>query len=78
MKEITFNAVYRGKRSRFVISEVSGGGGAWHLLIDNYYFGSFAFIGDRWIFLPQNDDYFTPEQVAILEGQLTKHQAKAQ
>lgn len=73
MKEITFNAQYQGKRCSFVISEVSGGNGAWFLYIDNYYKGSFAFIGDRWVFHPQNDDYFTPEQVAILEGQLTAH-----
>lgn len=73
MKEITFNAVYRGKRSRFVISPVSGGNGAWHLLVDNFYKGSFAMVNDKWVFLPQHDDYFTPEQVAILEGQIAKH-----
>lgn len=73
MKEITFNAVYQGKRSRFVISEVSGGSGKWHLLIDNYYYGSFALIGDKWIFHPQHPEKFTTEQVSILEGQLNKH-----
>lgn len=77
MKEITFNAVYRGKRSRFVISEVSGGSGAWYLYIDGFYKGQFDFRNGKWVFLPQHDNYFTPEQVAILEGQLTAHQAKA-
>lgn len=73
MKEITFNAVYQGKRSRFVISEVSGGNGAWHLTVDNYYKGQFALIGDKWVFHPQHPEKFTPEQVAILEEQINKH-----
>lgn len=73
MKGITFTAKYQGKRSRFVISEVSGGNGVWHLLVDDFYKGSFALIGERWVFHPQHDDYFTPEQISILEEHLAKH-----
>lgn len=75
MKEITFNAQYLGKRCSFVISEVSGANSTWYLYIDDYFKGKFAFIGDRWVFLPQHEDYFTPAQIAILEEQMRAHQA---
>lgn len=75
MNDITFTAKYQGKRCNFEISPVSGGNGVWHLYIDKYYKGQFSFRKGRWVFLPQRDDYFTPEQVAILEDQLQKHWA---
>lgn len=72
MNKITFTAKYRGKRCSFEISPASGSNGTWHLYIDRYYYGQFAHRG-RWVFLPQDDEAFTKEQIAILEGQLEKH-----
>ncbi|HMI03746.1 MAG TPA: hypothetical protein VK541_14780 [Pedobacter sp.] len=41
MNKYTFKAAYGDKDKTVVISAVSGTGGTCHLLIDNYYFGSF-------------------------------------
>lgn len=72
MQKITFTAKYQGKRSQFEIAPVSGGNGAWYLYVDNYYKGQFSHQGGRWVFLPQDRAAFTPEQVAILEGELNR------
>lgn len=70
MEEIIFNAVYKGKRSEFKISAVSGSNGIWHLYIDNFYYGAFFIYQGDWVFRPQKDDYFTDDQIEKLVNQL--------
>ena len=72
---IEFTAIYKGKKRNFKISCVTGGAGSmWHLYIDKFYKGLFVVYQGKWDFRPQKEDYFTPEQIRILEEQLTKHQ----
>lgn len=72
MNNINFTAFYRGKRRRFEIGPLNVNKSI-HLYIDKFYYGQFDHREGRWVFLPQNDDTFTPEQIAILEGQLERH-----
>lgn len=72
-EEIKFTAVYKGQRQSFVIAQVNGSGGTWFLYIDRFYYGQFFVYQDDWVFRPQDDDTFTPEQIKTLEDQLKKH-----
>ena len=66
MNEIQFTAVLAGKPRDIVIMKVSGGNGVWHLMIDNYYYGKFAYTERGWEFHPQKPEKFTPETVEML------------
>lgn len=71
--EITFSAFYKGKRRCFEIDRIGGTGGMWFLFIDKFYYGSFSIYRCDWVFRPQHDHYFTPDQIDKLEHQLRKY-----
>lgn len=73
MDRLTFTSLYKGQRRQFEISPVSGTGGMYHLYIDKLYFGIFQIRNDAWVFMPQKEGDFTPEQCKILVDRLTEY-----
>ena len=66
MKKYTFLAVYGDEAKRVDITQVSGGNGSHHLMIDGYYRGSFHEESGEWMLNVQIPNW-TPEKEMEME-----------
>ncbi len=77
MNEIQFTAHLGGKDRNVEISAAAGSGGLWHLYIDRYWHGQFAFKNGGWHFSAQFPEKFTPDTVEMLLDKLREfHKGK--
>ena len=67
MNKIRFIAYYGEETKLVELSKPAGGGGGYHIMIDNGYYGGVEFRNGRWVVLLQNEDSMFADDVRELE-----------
>lgn len=64
---IVFFAAFGDEDKKVDISAPLGGGGSYHIMIDNYYRGAVCKMSDGWHVYFNSDEWTMDDQQAILE-----------